>query len=101
MSYDSRGAAGGKVCPAARPHRLSLEDRKKLTVSGVEEVESFDEGEIVMRTSLGTLTVSGEDLSVSRLSVETGDVDIQGRILGLEYEEETGGRRGLLGRLFR
>ena len=100
MGYED-SFKGGRQQSVRKPHNITMEDRRQLAISGVEEVESFDEREIVMRTSLGTLTVSGEDLSVSRLSVETGDVDIQGRILGLEYEEETGGRRGLLGRLFR
>ena len=101
MAYEQRAAAGAKPAEGLRrSHSLTLEDRKTLSISGVEEVESFDEGEIVMRTVLGELSVSGEDLSVSRLSVETGLVSVQGLIFGLEYREDAGTGRGLLGRLF-
>ena len=82
-----------------RPHNLMMEGRGKLTLSGVDEVESFDEREIVMRTGEGTLYIAGEGLSVSRLSVDSGDVNVQGRVSELRYEE-TAERRGLFGRLF-
>ena len=70
-----------------KPHNIAMEGRKQLSVSGVEEVESFDEKEIVMLTSCGTLIIRGEDLSVSRLSVDSGDVNVQGTVISLGYEE--------------
>lgn len=96
MSYEekSKPSIGPK-----KPHALSMEDRKKLTISGVEEVESFDEQQIVMTTSLGTLVIQGESLTISRLSVDSGDVNVQGEIAALQYEERTAGG-GLLAKLF-
>lgn len=82
-----------------KPHNVAMSDRRQLSVSGVEDVESFDEREIVMRTSGGTLVISGEDLSISRLSVDAGDVNVQGQISELRYEEPAE-HRSLWNRLF-
>jgi len=81
-------------------HRLVLEDREKLTISGVEEVESFDENTIVMTTARGTLVVRGEDLHIEKLSLDGGDLKVEGTVESLVYEE---GREkgGLLSRLWR
>ena len=85
--------------PAAG-HRLELVGREKLTVSGVEDVERFDEGGIVMSTSAGVLVVTGEDLHIGKLSLDGGELHVDGRIDSVTYEE--GGREqgGFLRRLF-
>ena len=77
---------------------LILEDRKRLTVTGVEEVDGFDEAWVQIRTAAGELTVRGEGLHVELLSVETGELRITGEISEMSYAEPTE-RRGLLGRL--
>ena len=82
-------------------HHIILEEREQLSISGVEEVESFDEQEIVMRTVAGGLVVTGEGLSVSRLSVDSGDVSVSGRIDALRYEDPAEERRSLWAKLFR
>ncbi len=64
----------GSAMRAAAPHHLILEDREQLSVSGVEEVESFDENTIVMITSQGTLVVRGENLHIEKLSLDGGDM---------------------------
>ena len=88
MAYEERyGKDAPQTAGAKRPHTLSMEERKKLAISGVSEVESFDEHEIIMETAGGRLVVTGEDLSISRLSTEQGDVSIQGQIAGLDYVE--------------
>jgi sporulation protein YabP len=87
---------------AAAYHRLELEGREKLTVSGVEDVARFDEGCIVLTTADGTLVISGEDLHIGKLSLEGGELCVDGRIDVLAYEDssrERGGR-SLLSRLF-
>ena len=96
MAYEqqTRAAAGAK-----RANDLTLEGRAVLTVGGVEEVLRFDEREICMRTGEGDLTVRGEDMTISRLNVEGGDVHIRGRISELCYEDSAP-ERGLLARLF-
>ena len=89
----------------ARPeaaHHIILEDRERLSVSGVEEVESFDENTIVMSTTRGTLVIRGENLHIEKLSLDGGDLRVEGDIDALTYED--GGRDrsgGLLARLFR
>ena len=100
MSYDE-GFKNAKQQFGGKPHNLTMEGRRKLTVSGVEDVESFDEREIVMKTSEGSLYIAGEGLNVSKLSVDTGDVNVQGHISELRYEEPAAERRGLFGKLFR
>ena len=83
----------------SKPNDLTLEGRKKLTVSGVEEVESFDESEIAMRTGEGALIVRGEGLRIDRLNVSGGDVNVLGRINELRYEDAAP-ERGFWARLF-
>ena len=86
--------------PPRRANNLTLEGRRKLTVSGVEEVESFDENEISMRTGEGDLIVRGEGLRVDRLNVEGGDVNILGSISELRYEDAAP-EKGFWARLWR
>lgn len=82
-------------------HHLSLEDRERLTVSGVEEVESFDESTIVMNTALGVLVVRGEDLHIEKLSLDGGDLKVEGTVESLTYEADRRERGGFLSRLLR
>ena len=81
-------------------HRLELDGRESLTVSGVEDVERFDETGIVMSTAVGTLVVTGEDLHIGKLSLDGGELHVDGRIDSLAYEDQGSGRGGLLSRLF-
>ncbi len=83
------------------PHSLSLEDRRRLLVSGVTDVESFNEQEVIMGTSLGLLAVRGEDLHMEKLSVDSGDVVVTGNIDAMEYEESPVKNEGFFARLFR
>ena len=80
---------------------MILEEREQLTVSGVEEVESFDENTIIMTTVKGTLVVRGEDLHIEKLSLDGGDLKVEGTIDSLSYEESRRDRGSLLSRLFR
>lgn len=81
------------------PHKLTLDERKKLTVTGVTEVVSFDENAVVLRTALGTLIVQGQDLKLKQLMPEGGSVAVEGQIGSLIYEQTRSGG-SLLGRLF-
>lgn len=82
-------------------HHVILEEREQLAVSGVEEVESFDENTIVMYTSRGTLVVRGENLHIEKLSLDGGDLKVEGDIDSLTYEDSGRERGGLFARLFR
>ena len=69
------------------PHNLILEDRKKLVVSGVEDVDSFDEQTVVAYTAVGELMIKGEGLHINKLSLETGELTLDGEIASLTYTE--------------
>lgn len=66
---------------------LTLENRERLTVSAVEEVESFSENEITIKTALGVLSVKGCGLKIEDLSIENGTIILSGKIIGMEYAE--------------
>lgn len=69
------------------PHRLSLNERKELTVTGVTEVVSFDEEAVVLKTSLGTLNVHGRQLQLKNLSTNGGQVEVTGNVAALIYQQ--------------
>ena len=77
------------------PQSLILENRRRLNVTGVEDVLEFDENLVRMRTSQGDLVVRGEELHVENLSVESGDLLLTGTITDLAYDEPME-KRGLL-----
>jgi len=83
------------------PHHVIIENRSVLSVSGVEEVESFDEHSIVMYTTSGTLVVHGEGLHIEKLSLDGGDLKVEGDVDSLSYEDTGREKGGLLARLFR
>lgn len=84
---------------ATVPHQLILQDRKRMELSGVIDVENFDETTINCRTSLGRLTVCGNHLHVHRLDLDGTALSIEGSIDSVTYTDVRKG--GLLGRLFR
>ena len=81
------------------PHTLALADRKKLTMTGVAEVVSFDDTFVVLKTSLGTLVVQGTGLQLKQLAPDGGNVTVEGEISSLQYEH-TRHRSGWAARLF-
>ena len=83
------------------PHNLVLEDRRMLTVSGVSDVDSFDEETVVVFTDLGELTVRGSDLHINRLSVDVGELTVEGNITALIYSEDTPKNGGFFSKVFR
>ena len=87
------------AAPAA-VHRLELVGRERLVVSGVEDVDRFDETGIVMSTAAGTLVVTGEDLHIGKLSLDGGELHVDGRIDSVTYEDEGQSRGGFSSRLF-
>lgn len=82
------------------PHKLTLNERSTLSVSGVHEVISFDDSAVVMRTGMGLLTVHGQQLQLKNLSLEGGMVAVDGTIAALIYEDPRA-ERGFWGRFFR
>ena len=87
-----------------KPHKLMLTNRKNCTINGVNDVLSFDVSEILLETEQGMLMIKGNELHVSRLTLEKGEVDIEGRIDSIAYSEVTDFHKAgasLLGRLFK
>ena len=81
------------------PHKLTLQDRRSMTMTGVTEVVSFDENTVVVKTCLGDLMIHGQGLQLKNLSLEGGQVAVEGTICAFVYEESRKSG-GALRRLF-
>ena len=87
-----------------RAHKVVLENRSWGTVTGIQDVVSFDENQIVLDTDMGLLTIKGKNLHVSRLTLEKGETDIDGSIDSLAYSSNEAYRKSgesLFSRLFK
>lgn len=88
----------------SRSHKLTMTNRRVCMITGVKDVLSFDVHEVLLETEQGMLMIKGEDLHVSRLTLDQGEVDVDGRIDSFVYSEVSGmGKKGesLLAKLFR
>lgn len=85
---------------SSRHHNVIMESRKDLAVSGVTDIESFDEQTAILSTDMGQLTIKGSQLHLERLSTDSGDVTITGTIYGLMYTD-TQTKGGFFSRVFR
>ena len=82
------------------PHTVILEGMEKLTISGVVDVQSFDEEQVLLETVRGMLVVRGQGLHVERLQLEAGELIVEGEVGLVEYDDSVQPRGGLLKRLF-
>lgn len=81
-------------------HAINISMRKQMSISGVKEVESFDEFGAVLQTYGGELTIEGKDIKIGTLDGERGIVELEGRIDAVFYSDtEDGKRRGFFGKL--
>ena len=97
---------GSKVAVGAAegikaPHNVIMEDRHTLTVSGISDVDSFDEQTVVIFTQMGELTVRGSDLHIINLNVDSGELSLEGTVNSLTYSDEQPGKGGFFSRVFR
>lgn len=67
---------------------IIIENRKRLFLSGVTDTESFNEESVTLYTNCGKLNIKGQNLHISKLSVESGDVAIEGDVVSISYSEE-------------
>lgn len=81
------------------PHKLILNERSALTMTGVTEVVSFDDTAVILRTCMGTLVVQGQQLQLRNLSLEGGQAAVDGTVTALIYEQ-TPKSGGIWHRLF-
>ena len=81
------------------PHTVYIDNRKKLVLTGVTDVGSFNEGNLRITTSLGEINVEGEDLQVSKLSLESGEMTVEGRVISVLYSDSPKKGSGFLSRV--
>lgn len=84
-------------------HRIQLVAREQGVITGVIDVINFDLGEIVLKTTMGTLVIKGKDMHVKRLSLEKGEIELEGNVESIVYSEKHKGKKeneSLMGRLF-
>ena len=85
-----------------KDHNIIIENRKSMSISGITDVDSFDEKAICLYTQLGELTVQGRELHIDSMSVETGNMTITGEIWAMIYgDSDRKGPLSALGKLFR
>lgn len=83
-------------------HNVIMENRKALTISGVTDVDSFDDKTVLIYTQMGELTIKGKGLHVNSMSVETGEMTMEGDIWSLNYgDKDRQAPLSFLGKLFR
>ncbi len=88
----------------SRSHSVLMENRERVTITGVEDVDSFDESAVLLVTSLGYITLHGVDLHINKLNLDEGQLIVEGEITGLEYSDSEGPKGkggGFFGKLFK
>ena len=74
-------------------HMLNLDNRKLLSLSGISEVDSFDDKSVTACTDIGKLNISGENLNIKKLNLEAGELEVEGKISSLTYNDCKSRRR--------
>ncbi len=83
------------------PHSVIMEDRKKLSVSGVTDIDSFDEQTVIAITDMGELTIRGWNLHITRLNLEQSELLIDGEISSLTYTDTRPQAKGFFAKVLR
>ena len=68
-------------------HNVIMENREKISISGVKKTENFDDKIIVLDTQMGQMTIKGDNLHISKMDIDTGNLSVTGNIYGLIYNE--------------
>jgi len=87
-----------------KTHKISISNRRTCNISGVSDVLSFDVKEVILETEMGMLMMKGTQLHVNRLTLEKGEIDIEGSIDSITYSEAVSGGKqneSILSKLFR
>lgn len=85
-----------------KQHTVIMENRKTLSIAGITDIDSFDEREIVLYTKMGELTITGRDLHINAISIENGNMSVEGDIWSLQYgDKDKQSPVSMFGRLFR
>lgn len=81
-------------------HNVIMEGRRRMMITGVKSVENFDDTAVCLQTCMGQLTVKGSELKVDKLNVDSGELNIQGNVIGMVYSDSAA-KGGFLSRLFK
>lgn len=84
-----------------KSHNVIMENREKMSITGVSDVISFNTESIVIETEMGILTIEGNDLRISRLNLENSEMILEGEIANCEYSDESVSKGGFFSRMFR
>ena len=86
-----------------RSHSILMENRERVTITGVQDVDSFDEASVLLVTDLGYITLHGLDLHINKLNLEEGQLIVEGEIVGIEYSNHEGTAKsgGFFSKLFK
>ena len=82
-------------------HNVIMESRRNLTITGVMDIDSFDEQTVIVFTEQGELTIKGVGLHINKIDVDTGDLLMEGEVDSLAYSDNQPQKGGILARLFR
>ncbi len=85
----------------ALPHQVILDERHRLHITGITDVDNYDDSAVIAQTCAGELTIRGSSLHICKLNIESGDLSIEGHIIALEYAEPRPTKGGRLKRLFK
>lgn len=84
-----------------KSQNIIIEDRLKMTVTGVEQVENFNDNTITLVTVNGGMTIKGEGLNISKLNLDDGNVKIDGKVNGVAYTSRDATPKNIMGKLFK
>lgn len=83
-------------------HKVVIDQRRKIVVTGVEDVDSFNESEVIMLTNHGFITIVGDDLHISKLNLADGQIVVEGTVQSLDYaDHEQERRKGFFSKAFK
>ncbi|MBR0423374.1 MAG: sporulation protein YabP [Clostridia bacterium] len=82
------------------PHSVTMENRKNLILSGIKEVNNYDENTVDLYTEMGRLVIKGENLNIKKLNLDFGDLEVDGKISSLNYSNEKS-KSGFFSKLFK
>lgn len=84
------------------PHNVIMENREKLTLTGVVDIHSFDDELVLVETVMGILTIKGNDLKMNKLNLDNNELSVEGKIYALVYSEsEVAKKGGMFGKIFK
>lgn len=95
---DYRDNESGKI--RMRAHSVHIDNRARMNVTGVIDVESFNEQEVLLDTEAGELAITGNNLHLAKLNLDDGQIVIEGEVIALDYEAPLPERRSLFSRMF-